>query len=135
MPATKRASVSSGFGGRLIALRKARGLSQYDLADALGVKQPTVSYYETQDGTPQADALAKMAKILNVTVDELLGAPGHRRALPTDKPEARRLWKKFQQLIDLPERDQRAVLHMLNGLVALRARPRAATSKPEPAHT
>lgn len=126
MPATKRPTAAgSGFGARLIALRKIRGLSQYDLADALGVKQPTVSYYETQDGTPQADALSKMAKVLGVTVDELMGAPGHRRALPTDKPEARRLWKKFQQLLDLPERDQRAVLHMLNGLVALRSRPRS----------
>jgi transcriptional regulator with XRE-family HTH domain len=133
MPATKRPSAHIGFGRRLAALRKARGMSQLGLADALHVKQPTVSYYESQDGTPQADVLTKLAKILGVTVDELLGTPGHRRALPTDDPAAQRMWKKFQQLMELPEPDQKAVLHMLGGLVAMRGKSRQ-TRTPEPAH-
>lgn len=124
MSTTKRPSAHIGFGHRLAALRKVRGMSQLDLADVLGVKQPTVSYYESQDGTPQADVLTKLAKILGVTVDELLGTPGHRRALPTDDPAAQRMWKKFQQLMELPEPDQKAVLHMLGGLVAMRSKGR-----------
>jgi transcriptional regulator with XRE-family HTH domain len=124
MSTTKRPSAHIGFGHRLAALRKVRGMSQLDLADVLGVKQPTVSYYESQDGTPQADVLTKLAKILGVTVDELLGTPGHRRALPTDDPAAQRMWKKFQQLMELPEPDQKAVLHMLGGLVAMRGKGR-----------
>ena len=124
MSTTKRPSAHIGFGHRLTALRKVRGMSQLDLADVLGVKQPTVSYYESQDGTPQADVLTKLAKILGVTVDELLGTPGHRRALPTDDPAAQRMWKKFQQLMELPEPDQKAVLHMLGGLVAMRGKGR-----------
>lgn len=135
MTATKRPSAHIGFGRRLTALRKARSLSQLGLAEALGVKQPTVSYYESQDGTPQADVLTKLAKILGVTVDELLGTPGHRRALPTDDPAAQRMWKKFQQLMELPKPDQKAVLHMLGGLVAIRAKGRRpAASEPQATH-
>jgi len=121
---TRNKPSSTGFGLRLTALRRARGLSQVDLAAALGVKQPTVSYYESQNGHPQADVLTKLAKVLAVSVDELLGQPGHRRALTTETPEARRLWKHFRVLLDLPDKDRRAVLHMLNGLAQVHSRPR-----------
>jgi len=134
MPATKRPSAHIGFGRRLTALRKVRSLSQLDLAEALGIKQPTVSYYESQGGTPQADVLTRLAKVLGVTMDELLGTPGHRRALPTDDPAAQRMWKKFQQLLELPEPDQKAVLHMLGGLVAMRGKGRRSAHAPPSAH-
>jgi transcriptional regulator with XRE-family HTH domain len=135
MSATKRPSAQIGFGRRLAALRKARGMSQIGLADALGVKQPTVSYYESQDGTPQADVLTKLAKTLGVTIDELLGTPGHRRALPTDDPAAQRMWRKFQQLMELPEPDQKAVLHMLGGLIAMRGKGRRPARTTQTANT
>jgi transcriptional regulator with XRE-family HTH domain len=110
-------------------------MSQIGLADALGVKQPTVSYYESQDGTPQADVLTKLAKTLGVTIDELLGTPGHRRALPTDDPAAQRMWRKFQQLMELPEPDQKAVLHMLGGLIAMRGKGRRPARTTQTANT
>jgi len=34
----------------LIELRKARGMTQYDLADAIGTTQRTISYYENEGG-------------------------------------------------------------------------------------
>ncbi len=114
MPRTDRNKpIGTGFGSRLSGLRQARGLSQRDLAKALGVKQPTVSYYESQDGHPQADVLTKLAKVLEVTVDELLGTPGNRLPLPTERPGMRRLWDKFRILAELPEKDQQVVLHYL----------------------
>lgn len=125
---TRNKPSSTRFGQRLTALRRARGWSQCHLADALGVKQPTVSYYESQNGHPQADVLTKLAKVLAISVDELLGQPGSQQALTTETPEARRLWKQFRVLLDLPDKDRRAVLHMLNGLAQVRSRPR------EPAH-
>jgi len=117
---TRNKPSSTNFGQRLTALRRARGISQADLADALGVKQPTVSYYESQNGHPQADVLTKLAKVLAVSVDELLGQPGSHKNLTTETPEARRLWKHFRVLLDLPDKDRRAVLHMLNGLAQVR---------------
>jgi hypothetical protein len=35
----------------------------------------------------------------------------------TDDPEARRRWKKFQQVMALPEKDRRAVIRLVNSLV------------------
>ena len=87
---TRNKPSPTSFGQRLTALRRARGLSQCNLADALGVKQPTVSYYESQNGHPQADVLTKLAKVLAISVDDLLGQPGKQRELTTETPEARR---------------------------------------------
>ena len=120
----------SDFGARLIAIRRQRGLTQYDLADALHVSQRTISYYESGDGHPQAAMLAKLAAALKVSTDDLLGSTAAREPLPTDNPEARRIWKQFRVLLDLPDKDRRAVLHMLNGLAQVHSRPR----EPQTAH-
>jgi hypothetical protein len=67
--------------------------------------------------------LAKLATALKVTTDDLLGTNTAREPLPTDNPEARRLWKQFRMLLDLPEKDRRAVLQMLNSLSQVRNQP------------
>jgi len=108
----------SDFGARLLSIRRQRALTQYELADALGVSQRTISYYESGSGYPQAAMLAKLAAALKVTMDDLLGTALARKPLPTDNPEARRLWKKFQLILDLPEKDRRAVFNMLNSLAS-----------------
>ncbi|MGK2859510.1 MAG: hypothetical protein ACSLFQ_20095 [Thermoanaerobaculia bacterium] len=38
----------------------------------------------------------------------------------TEDPETRRLWKKFQQVTELPEKDQRAVIRLINSLAGVR---------------
>lgn len=38
----------------------------------------------------------------------------------SEDPETRRLWKKFQQVAELPEKDQRAVIRLINSLSGLR---------------
>jgi transcriptional regulator with XRE-family HTH domain len=38
--------MKSDFGERLVEIRKARGLTQYDPADLIGTTQRTISYYE-----------------------------------------------------------------------------------------
>ena len=105
-----------GFGPRLVSIRRQRGMTQYDLADALGVSQRAISYYESGNGHPQAAMLTRIAAALQVTTDDLLGSSDARHPLPTDNPESRRLWAKFRVLLELPDKDRRAVLHMLNGL-------------------
>jgi DNA-binding transcriptional regulator YiaG len=49
-------------GARLVALRKAAGLSQTELALAIDVPQQTVACWETCDKAPRSDVLPKMAK-------------------------------------------------------------------------
>ena len=42
------------FGVRLVALRQQRGLTQVQLAEASGLSQRVISYYETMPGYPAA---------------------------------------------------------------------------------
>ena len=54
---------------------------------------------------------------LEVSADELLGVKPAKLG-PDNTPEQRRLWKRFQRMESLPERDQRAVIRLINSLVA-----------------
>lgn len=47
------------------------GLSQEELAKKLGVTQGAVSQWETVGGSPFAEKLPELAKILGCTIDEL----------------------------------------------------------------
>ena len=56
-------------------MRKEKGMSQKELADALGVTQGTVSAWESGRWDPTVENLRAVAKVLGVTVDELIGEP------------------------------------------------------------
>jgi len=53
--------------------RTLAGLTQYELADKLGIKQPTMSQYERGTRNPSIIDLRTMAKIFKVSVDDLIG--------------------------------------------------------------
>jgi transcriptional regulator with XRE-family HTH domain len=127
MPRKKKQDL--GFGPRLAAIRKARGLTQVQLAKAAQSTQRAISYYETDDGVPPASAVIALAKALQVSTDELLGlrAPKIER-LREDDPETRRMWKRFRQVSSLPERDRKAVIRLINSLVSVSAPQRARAS-------
>lgn len=59
----------------LSELRKNKGISQEELAKALGVTQGNISAYETGRWEPSIQMLKKLASILDCTVDELLTDP------------------------------------------------------------
>ena len=65
---------------------------------------------------PSTSFLVALAQTLAVTTDELLGARPAK--LKQEKPQRRRLWKRFQRMESLPERDQRAVIRLIKSLVA-----------------
>lgn len=52
--------------------RERSGMTQQDLASAIGVDQSAVSLWEIGKTQPRAKLLPKLAKILGCTVDELL---------------------------------------------------------------
>jgi transcriptional regulator with XRE-family HTH domain len=116
MPRKKYGETS--FGERLQAIRKARGLTQVQLAEAAGTTQRAISYYETEAGFPPAPAVIDLAEALSVTTDELLGVKPPRVERVNDDSEARRMWKRFQLVATLPERDQKAIIRLVNSLIA-----------------
>lgn len=61
------------FGEKLKALREKHRLTQTDVAKALGVTQRAISYYENNNVVPNdPEALNKLAKLFDITLDELL---------------------------------------------------------------
>ncbi|MCT1525698.1 helix-turn-helix domain-containing protein [Sphingobacterium hotanense] len=60
------------FGQRLIALRKAKKLSQGDLGKKVGTSGDIIGKYERGENIPSIDVAAKMAEALGVTLDYLV---------------------------------------------------------------
>lgn len=58
---------------RLIEFRKKAGLSQEELADKLNISRQAVSKWERGESSPDTDNLIALAKIYNVSLDELVG--------------------------------------------------------------
>lgn len=56
--------------------RKNNNMTQQDLADKLFVTKQAVSKWETERGTPDLETLKDISKLINVSVDELLGLDG-----------------------------------------------------------
>jgi len=106
----------------MVELRAARGLTQVQLAEAIGSSQRAISRYETIAEFPPASVVIELAKALGVTTDELFGIKKPRDSTPRDAidPKTKRLWKKFQLMMTLPEKDRRAVTRLVNSLVAAR---------------
>ena len=57
---------------RIQSLRKSKGMSQEELADAVGVSRQAVSKWESEQATPDLDKVVIMSDIFEVTTDYLL---------------------------------------------------------------
>ena len=58
---------------RIREYRRNNGLLQSELAKLLNVSQGTISQYETGNSEPDNETLKAIARIFNVSVDEILG--------------------------------------------------------------
>ena len=61
------------FSERLKTLRKEARLTQVDVAEKLGISQPAYASWERGVKKPTQDNLVKIAQVLNVSVDYLVG--------------------------------------------------------------
>ena len=62
------------FHEKLQNLRKQKGLTQEELAEALHVSRTAISKWESGRGYPNIDSLKEIAKYFSVTIDELLSS-------------------------------------------------------------
>ncbi|GMU62983.1 MAG: hypothetical protein AMXMBFR34_47460 [Myxococcaceae bacterium] len=105
------------LGERLARLRKARGLSQVELAKAIGVAQPIVSKYEAGELRLHGELIVVLAGLLDVTADELLGLEASSRP---QAPKDRRLVRRLQAFDSLPKRDRDALTRTIDAFLAAR---------------
>ena len=61
------------FGKRLKELRKEHGYTIEQFADMVGISKSTLGYYENDKRMPDIEILARIANVLNVNADYLIG--------------------------------------------------------------
>ena len=61
------------FNANLRAARERKNMTQKDVADNIGVAKSTYSLYESGNREPNVQTIKKLADLLNVSADDLLG--------------------------------------------------------------
>lgn len=61
------------IGVQITCLRKDKGWSQNDLAEAVGASREIIGSYERGDAIPSVEIAKKIANTLEVTLDHLVG--------------------------------------------------------------
>lgn len=69
------------FDQRLKALRKEKGVTQKQLAEAIGITERGLQGYEIKDRKPGYDALIALADYFDVSLDYLVGRSDDPRRL------------------------------------------------------
>ncbi len=74
---TRRHAEDRGFVSRLREARQAHGLTQAELAEAVGVTRKTVNTIENAVFVPSTVLALKLARALGVRVEDLFGLAEH----------------------------------------------------------
>ncbi|MCD1125591.1 helix-turn-helix domain-containing protein [Jinshanibacter sp. LJY008] len=104
----------SAFAERLRLLREARSLSQVRLAELLNVDPRAYNRWEKGTTAPHLDTVIKIADVLQVSIDELVG----RKAISDDvKVRNHILHLLWQKADSLPDSEQQALITVLDSFV------------------
>ena len=102
------------FGTRMAAFRVAKGLTQSELAEALGMTRDQIAYYERAAKNPSMEVIEKVAAFFGVTVGELFN-DAQRGA---KKPGPPSQFAKIAERLDrLPRSKQKVVAELLEGFL------------------
>ena len=89
-------TTADSIGTRIAAVRKAKGLTQQDLAGMVGVSFQAVSKWETGQSLPDVTLLTRIADALDMTLDQLVAG---RTPAPADEddadPKPRTYWDRI----------------------------------------
>lgn len=72
--ATELAKADYRLLAALVKVRKERGLSQQDVADILGITQPTVAVFERSDADPKLSTIRRYAHAIGAMVTHRVSA-------------------------------------------------------------
>ena len=79
------------MGEKIAELRKAKAMTQKDLAEQMNVTDKAVSKWERNLSCPDINSIPRLAEVLEISVDELLQVSG---AQKQEKPE----WEKVFEI-------------------------------------
>lgn len=108
------------LGAHISLLRKSRGMTQAELARAIGVSQQAVFAYELGERRVSVLILVKVAKVFSIPVEELVGL-----SRPVRIPKGRlspRAMRHAERLQGLSKTQQRFVVRIIDMLEKSNAR-------------
>lgn len=97
------------FNERLLSLRKKKKLSQFELAQSLGIHKNVLGKYERNEVKPSIDVANKMADFFEVSLDFLMG----KQSVELDQG----ILNQVLTIQSLPEEDRKHILFTLNALI------------------
>ncbi len=100
------------FGKRLVIARKKKKLTQDDLAAALNTKAPVIGRYERDEMKPSIEAATKLAQLLEVSLDWLVGT--------TDAELDTATINRIQDINKLSQKDKELVFEFLDSFISNR---------------
>lgn len=117
MNSTMRAESKAYYealGARIAVLRKARGMTQAELARAIGVSQQTVFAYEIGERRVSAFILVKLSRVFSISVEELMGVI--RPVRPPKRRLSPRAMRHAERMMGLSKTQQRFVVRIIDML-------------------
>lgn len=73
---------------KLVKLRKQYGYSQEQLAEKIGVSRQAVSKWERSESSPDTENLIALAKIYNLSIDEMLNHNSFNNSSQSESPNS-----------------------------------------------
>ncbi len=98
-----------GLSSRLLTLRKEKKISQGDLAKKIGIHQNILGRYERDETTPNIEIVSKIADVLEVSLDYLVGK--------TNAEIDQKLLNTVLAIQKLPEEDRNCIMYAIDGLI------------------
>lgn len=102
----------ASFGKRVSELRKAKKLSQTDLAKQLNTSVSVISRYERDDMIPSIETAKKLATLLRTTVGYLLG-----ESEQSDLFKDPEMLKRFEDIKKIAPDDQEHILFAIDAMI------------------
>lgn len=103
------------FKDRIKQARVKKGLSQSQLAKAIGVHVTNISRYERGENRPASDVLARLANELDVTSDYLMDGSMDDRAL--ESISDKELLSQFQRVAKMDNKSKTVVKELLEAFL------------------
>lgn len=108
-------NLKESFGQRLARIRKEKGYTQVQLAKKVGIIQVLISDYERGRLRPYHEMIARFARALKVSADELLGLDASK--IKEDKLSLKislKILRRLKKIEELPTEKQKILLRTID---------------------
>jgi transcriptional regulator with XRE-family HTH domain len=116
----KKATRLSLFGKNLRRFRTAKGLTQAQLAEQVGMSRRMIVHYEKYATHPPAEKIAQLARVLDVSAEDLLKTDSSPQPLLQNDL---RFAKKLEKAKQLPPEDKKAIETMITTFLKKAKKP------------